>query len=231
MKAADSNRSTKPALLHAIFLMALVFIIYGQSISFNFISDDLFYLNENYLIRHPVNVWKLIDVPENGVMGEMPSGFLKGRNFRDLSYALDYWIWGEQPAGFRLTNILLHLVSGLLLYRFGRLFMSRQAAYFGTAIFLLHPVNAEVVAYISGRKEALMSIAVLACLLILDRSRKPGGAWLYPFVFVAFSVAFFVKEAAITLIGLIFLKDILLKDFPQEKQSSPLFSGLCSPRA
>ena len=224
MKAADSNRSTKPTLLYAIFLVALVFIIYGQSISFDFISDDLFYLNENYLIRHPANVWKLIDVPENGGMGEMPSGFLKGRNFRDLSYALDYWIWGEQPSGFHLTNILLHLVAGFLLYRFGRLFLSRRAAYIGTAIFLLHPVNSEVVAYISGRKEALMSIAVLACLLLLERSRKPGGAWLYPFVFVAFAVAFFVKEAAITLIGLILLKDIVLNDLSRDNHATKLLN-------
>lgn len=73
-----------------------------------------------------------------------------------LSYMLDYEVWGLRAGGFLFTNILIHTLNCLLLYRlFLKLHADQLLATIGAAIFLLHPVQVESVVWISQRKNLL----------------------------------------------------------------------------
>lgn len=73
-----------------------------------------------------------------------------------ISYMLDYVMWGLWAGGFLLTNIVIHSVNGILVYRlFVELLGERFVATVGAAMFLLHPVQVETVAWVSQRKNLL----------------------------------------------------------------------------
>ncbi|NLS93812.1 MAG: tetratricopeptide repeat protein [Planctomycetaceae bacterium] len=96
---------------------------------------------------------------------------------RSLTYALDYQLWGLNPFGFELTNLLLHLTNVLLVFWLMLRLFSRPAgevassaawgdalpAALSAAVFAIHPVVVEPVTWVSGREELLMTLGALAC--------------------------------------------------------------------
>jgi tetratricopeptide (TPR) repeat protein len=79
-----------------------------------------------------------------------------------LSYMLDYTIWNIQPGGFLLSNIIIHIANGLMVYRlFIRFHGTRLIGLVAAEIFLLHPVQVETVAWISQRKNLLAMLFFL----------------------------------------------------------------------
>jgi tetratricopeptide (TPR) repeat protein len=100
------------------------------------------------------------------------------RPFTKATFLLDRSLYGSRPAGYHALNLLLHLGSGLLLYRIlnhpafhdgagsaGAL-RARRISFWTTLLFLLHPVATEAVTYISGRATGLMTCAYLAAFLL-----------------------------------------------------------------
>ena len=95
----------------------------------------------------------------------------------ELSYALDIALFGRNPAAQHAVNVLLHLGAGLLLYVFLRDFLGRGgAAFFGAAVFLVHPAQVESVAWIAERKSVLSGLFVFAALLAYGRRTRSGPA-------------------------------------------------------
>lgn len=112
---------------------------------------------------------------------------------RSMSFALDYHFWGLNPVGYKLTNILAHLASVLLVFWLAlRLFAWPRrvgadpatqtdvlAAVAAAAVFAIHPVVVEPVAWVSGREELLMTLFGLLCVhfhLAARRLSLEGGA-------------------------------------------------------
>ncbi len=82
-----------------------------------------------------------------------------------LSLMLDHWLFGLNPLGYHLTNLLLHIGNALLLYWFlRRAAGSGWRAALVTALFALHPLRVESVAWISERKDVLSVFFGLAAL-------------------------------------------------------------------
>jgi len=105
------------------------------------------------------------------------SGF--GRNeYRPLtvmSYAIDGWFWGANPAGFHLTNILLHAITADLLYlTVYALSADIALGWLAGLIFAIHPVNHSRVVWIAARDGSICAMFLMASLLlyILGRRRK-----------------------------------------------------------
>lgn len=111
---------------------------------------------------------------------------------RTLSYALDYQIWGLDPKGFKLTNLLVHGMNVLLLFWLILRLLRRPtlgaesptgrwdvlAAAFSAGVFAVHPVVVEPVAWVSGREELLMVLGALGCFHFHSTARwleKSGG--------------------------------------------------------
>jgi len=119
-----------------------------------------------------------------------------------LSYWLTWRIAGEAPAPYHATNLALHAAATLLLLLLlrGLAGGSGWAPFAGAALFAVHPVHAESVAWISGRTDLLAAVLVLASAVALvracgDDGPRPGG-WMGAAVTAA-AVAPFAKEAAL----------------------------------
>jgi len=93
------------------------------------------------------------------------------------SFWLEFKLWGMQPLGYHLVNILLHGLDGVLLWMVLRR-MKLPGAWLGAALFALHPVHVESVAWVIERKDVLSAAFYLAAFLAMMRyeeSRK--GSW------------------------------------------------------
>jgi len=76
------------------------------------------------------------------------------------TFIIDRSLYGLHPAGYHLLNLLLHLGSGLLLYRILTSVLSDKVVtipLWTVLLFLIHPIATETVTYISGRASGLMT--------------------------------------------------------------------------
>ncbi len=107
-----------------------------------------------------------------------PHAFLVGLYVpvTQLSFALDRAVFGDGPSGHHAVNILLHFGAGILLYVFLCNFLGKAvAAFFGAAVFLVHPAQVESVVWIAERKSVLSGLFVFAALLAYCRRTRPGS--------------------------------------------------------
>src|SRR4029077_13055883 len=92
------------------------------------------------------------------------------RPLTNLSYALDFAVWGTRPFGFHLTNVLLHLLNVVLLFRVA-LGMADPSgrptvvAAVAATLFAVHPMLTESVGYVSSRSEILCAAFFLPAFL------------------------------------------------------------------
>ncbi len=126
-----------------------------------------------------------------------------------LTYAVDHALYGMSATGFRLTNILLHLVSVLLVFYFlKRITGKHWIAAIITLLFAVHPMRVESVVWISERKDVLYAIFYLAALLFylnyLD-GKNPKRNYLLTLFF--FILSLFAKSMAVTLPLVLLLLD------------------------
>jgi tetratricopeptide (TPR) repeat protein len=131
-------------------LVILVAVVYGSSLGHDFQRnfDDNWYVLYNEAVRGVG--WHNLRAAFTGfyVSHYQPLTI--------VSFMLDYTLWGVTPGGYHLTNLVIHAVNGLLIYRFFRqLSGDRLYALTGAALFLVHPVQVETVAWISQRKSLL----------------------------------------------------------------------------
>ena len=128
-----------------------------------------------------------------------------------LSFWVEVQIWGAQPEAQHIFNLVLHLLNIALLFLYLRkLPISEGAAFFITAVFAVHPVQTEVVMWISERKSLL---ALFFALLAMHASQKVarekifGRAWLGYGIF--FTLSLLSKSTALLLPVLLLASDKL----------------------
>jgi dolichyl-phosphate-mannose--protein O-mannosyl transferase len=92
-----------------------------------------------------------------------------------LSYQMETWILGNAAWHYHLLNVLLHLGCIVLVYTLIlRLTKKKVIAVIVTALFALHPINAETVLWVSSRKDLLCTFFTLASLLSFLEFRDSG---------------------------------------------------------
>lgn len=117
-----------------------------------------------------------------------------------LSLWLDYRIWGLDPLGFHLSNVLLHAAcAALVVLACERLGLGRAASAFAGILFAVHPVHGENVAWISGRTDVVAFLFAIGSLLAHLESRHAEGrrSLLWRILSLAsFAAALLAKEMA-----------------------------------
>jgi len=183
------------------FICLLILTLYASTLTHGFVWDDSRIIVQNPLLEKLGNIPRLF-LSEDTAVGS--TGYYRPMTY--ISLALDRAIWGINPAGFHLTNLLLHILAALLFHGVAAtLSGSARTAFIAALIFALHPVAGETVNFIAGGRNTLLSacLALLSLLMYLKNRRLLAIA--------AFSAAIFAKEFAL-LLPLVFLfHDYLLK--------------------
>lgn len=142
-------------LLLAVLLVASTFLAYERVWHAGYIWDDDIYVTTNPLLTAPdglKRIWFSFDSPSQ----YFPLVY--------TTFRLEHALWGLDPAGYHWVNLILHAANALLLWRL--LFVLRiPGAWLAAALFALHPVNVESVAWITERKNVLMGFFFLLALL------------------------------------------------------------------
>jgi len=125
-----------------------------------------------------------------------------------LSWMLDYEIRGMQPAVFHGTSVLLHMASaGVLFAALTRLTGCALRSAFVAAVFAVHPLHVESVAWIAARKDPLSGLFFfLAILAYAPPVHREGGRRM-PWVFVWMALSLMAKPIAVTLPFVLLLLD------------------------
>jgi tetratricopeptide (TPR) repeat protein len=125
-----------------------------------------------------------------------------------LSLELDQQLYGPQPAGFHRTNLILHVVNTLLLF----LCLRRMTGLVGrsavvAALFAVHPLHVESVAWVSERKDVLSTLFWMLTLLAYAwYVERPGWRRYLP-VLAAFALGLMAKPMLVTLPCVLLLLD------------------------
>lgn len=121
-----------------------------------------------------------------------------------LSWMIDYSIWGLNPLGFHITNLIIHLINVVLVYILvSRLTTKHWILLVTTLLFGLHPMRVEAVAWITARKDLLYTLFFLLSLIaytsfIKKHIRKQQYKY-YILCLIAFIAALFSKGTAVIL--------------------------------
>jgi hypothetical protein len=125
-----------------------------------------------------------------------------------ISHALDISFFGLNPAGHHAVNVLFHVLNALLLFGVLRSVTKRDwESFFIAALFAIHPVNVESVAWASERKNVLSMFFLLIALYAYGRYVQRPTLLRYTAVFFAFALGLAVKPQIITLPFLLLLWD------------------------
>jgi len=153
------------------------FICYAGALKNPFIWDDEKTVVSNDFIRDWKNAPRVFT---RSLFGEKLEGVSFYRPLQSFSYFFDYALWNDDPAGYHLTNLILHILNGFLIFFiFKKLpFFSAKnrelAAFFTALLFVIHPVQTEAVVYVSGRGDILAVLfALCSFLFFLKNSFVP----------------------------------------------------------
>ena len=178
----------------ALLLVIMTVVAYLPATRCGYVWEDDYYLVENPLLVAPDGLSQIWF--SKGVLPQYyPMVF--------TSFRLEYALWGWNPMGYHITNILLHVINGLLLWCILRC-LSIPWAWLAAAIFILHPVQVESVAWITERKNVLMAFflfpSFLAWIRFVDRSHQRRYAWpLYVLSLLLYALALLSKTTACTM--------------------------------
>jgi tetratricopeptide (TPR) repeat protein len=151
-------------------LIAITWAVFGQTVGHEFVNfDDPNYVSENPQIHAGLNwqsiVWAFTHVHSHN-----------WHPLTTMSHMLDWQLFGAKPGAHHFVNVLLHTIGAVLLFLLleqmtGRIWPSAFVA----AIFAIHPLHVESVAWISERKDVLSGVFFMLTLLTYFRyTRKPG---------------------------------------------------------
>ncbi|HKA14322.1 MAG TPA: tetratricopeptide repeat protein [Myxococcota bacterium] len=185
-------RHAAPLALLAIWIATAA--VYAQVVQFGFVTwDDPLYVTANAQVQRGLSLANA----EWALSARVDSNWLP---ITWLSHMLDVELFGTWAGGQHATNLLLHGIDTALLFA---LLLSATraplASAFAAALFALHPLHTEVVAWVSQRKELLSTgFGLLAALAYVSWTRR-GGALRYAGLAFAFAAALASKAMLVTL--------------------------------
>ncbi len=185
-------RDKIPAWCGAALIVIGVLAAYLPAVNAGYVWDDDFYLTRNPLITAPDGlrrIWFSLDSPSQ----YFPLVY--------TMFRIENSFWGFDPRGYHLVNIILHAACALLLWLVLHR-LSVRGAWLAAALFALHPVNVESVAWITERKNVLSLffslLTVLAWLAFIRGEGWRRRVW-YTAALVLYALALFAKTTAATL--------------------------------
>jgi len=192
-----------------LWLVLACLVIYFPSLQFGFTElDDSIFIRELHSYNEDLsNLWYSF---KRGVFDATKDTYYRPL-FLD-SMILNYQVSEQDIVGYRVVNMLLHILSTcFLLQLFNRLFVPPLTAFLLCLLFAVHPVLSQAVVWIPGRNDTLMAVFVLPFLITAIDYAKTGRAVMLGLSFICLLAATFTKETALfaPMVGFIILVVIL----------------------
>lgn len=208
----------KKNIYNYLILIACVIAVYYNSLNNSFVFDD------ESVILGDQSLTTLSSIPKYFTGGE---GFHKviGKYYRPVvstSYNIDYALWELNPFGFHLTNLLIHLIATLILFRVLQILFYKYkycnlAALLGTLVFAVHPIHTEAVSWVSGRTDSFVTLFFFAAFLYylkyinFDKTNKQSEPKYLTFALIFYGFGLLTKEMMITFPAVIILFDFIYR--------------------
>jgi protein O-mannosyl-transferase len=185
-----------------LFLVISILYVYWQVRNFPFVNyDDGLYVSGNYNVQAGLTLenlrWSLTAT--------------KASNWHPLtwlSHMLDCQIYGLNPGHHHVTNVLFHILNSLLLFFiFKRIGGSLWKSAFVAALFALHPLHVESVAWVAERKDVLSTFFCLVTLWCYIRYVESSRLDKYLLVVLFFILGLMAKPMLVTLPFVLLLLD------------------------
>ena len=155
-------------ILGALVLFLCVFVIYGRTLHYELIFDDLLSITKNESIRQ---LTPLFGAGEKyGPLRPSPDTPLQVRPLVNLTFALNYHFGKDDPWGYRLVNVVEHAFVAILLWSVltytlrqavfqGRFIdSSKSLAFWGAMMWMVHPAHEDTVVYVTQRTDLQMGL-------------------------------------------------------------------------
>ena len=195
-------KDTRKKFLICIFLVVATFCIYSQIQNHEFINfDDDLYITDNLNVQAG-----LTSESVKWVFTTSHPPYWHPVTW--LSHMLDYQLYGFNPKGHYLTNLFLHISSVLVLFIvLLRMTGALWQSCFVAAIFALHPLNVESVAWIAERKNVLSTLFWLVTMWAYIYYVEKPTIKRYSLVFLFFTLGLMSKPMLVTLPFVLLLLD------------------------
>ena len=210
--------------LPVLGMSVFVLLVYWPGLSGGFFFDDIV----NFLEPNEI---RIKDLSWDALLGAWQSGHAGplGRPISMVSFALNYYFSGFVPFYFKLTNVVIHLLNGLLVYLLVHLIaratgqesqtsgVGWMAALMLAVAWALHPIQLTSVLYVVQRMTSLSSMFVLIALVshIWARQLRPfdqRGVWALIMAWgIAFPLALLSKETGVLLVGYVFAYELIVR--------------------
>ncbi len=177
----------------AILALAFLAVVsYYPAMVGGFVWDDLVILVQSAPIQELsglVQIWFA------------PGSILSEGHYWPLLYTtfwLEHRLWGLDPTGYHIVNVLLHSGNVFLVWRL-LLRLNVPGAWVAAAIFAVHPVHVEAVAWVIARKDLLSALFYLSATLTWLRFMDQPRLWAYCLMLLLFIAGLLCKSMGITL--------------------------------
>jgi protein O-mannosyl-transferase len=185
-----------------ISLAVLTWIVFGQTLWHDFINyDDPRYVYENTKITGGLSLsgiaWAFTHIHS-----------MNWHPLTTISHMLDCQLYGLKAGAHHFTNVLLHSIAAILLflalqYMTGAFWRSAFVA----AVFAIHPLHVESVAWIAERKDVLSGVFFMLTLLAYVHYARAPSIWRYLMVVFVFALGLMSKPMLVTLPFVLLLLD------------------------
>jgi protein O-mannosyl-transferase len=206
LECSNTGFQKRPSRLASFYicfaLVAITWLVFGRTIGHDFVNiDDHVYVYDNPQITQGLTV--------DGIIGAFTR--VHARNWHPLttiSHMLDCQLYGLKAGGHHFTNVLLHTVAVLLFF-----FVLRQMtgafwqSAFVAAVFAIHPLHVESVAWVAERKDVLSGVFFMLTLLAYVHYVRAPSIGRYLIVAFVFALGLMSKPMLVTLPFVLLLLD------------------------
>ena len=205
----------KNIIIYLTLIVLLGIIVYLNSLPNLFVWDDIALIKRNFLIKDPANLVKIFTQPMGAGFINVPADnniYAFFRPLQSLSFMIDYSVWGLNPAGYHMTNLVFHILSAICLFWLVLLLVKDSlAAFICSLLFVVHPALTEAVDYVSGRADPMGLCFILLSLIFYILYTETGkNKWLAG-ILCAYPLALLSKETSLMLIAILGLYHFCVK--------------------
>lgn len=196
-------------LAHYIIIAVLVVIAYIPLSTGYFVFEDQILISNSSYITRLQSLSSYLSQEDDGIVDEQDKGLFHTGYYRPLinvTYFLDFKLWGMKAYGFRITNLLLHLLICFLLYELLiQLTCIRWEAFWVVLLFAVHPINTK-------REFGLMAVSVFFLYQQLLSEKKNFQREIEGYVpCLIIMIAYFVLKKTVVPTPLSIPDDVLLR--------------------